>query len=151
MSISLQRLPFDLHVLCAPPAFILSQDQTLYLIFKFLTHLNFYFLIFFDLLFGTFLFLENHRLVFSLKDSIVYFSMYFFVCSLCVNETYFSIPFSYCQYFFKIFLKYFFISFLRQNKKLVIDVFFYFLFLLFTNSCVLFFNIFVCCSVQLLS
>ena len=29
MSISLQRLPFDLHVLCAPPAFILSQDQTL--------------------------------------------------------------------------------------------------------------------------
>ena len=39
--------------------------------------INFNFLIFFDLLFGTFLFLENHRLVFSLKDSIVYFSMYF--------------------------------------------------------------------------
>ena len=39
--------------------------------------INFNFLIFFDLLFGTFLFLENHHLVFSLKDSIVYFSMYF--------------------------------------------------------------------------
>ena len=121
------------------------------LFLSFLTRLNFYFLIFFWFTFWYFFISKEYRLVFSLKDSIVYFSMYFFVCSLCVNETYFSIPFSYCQYFFKIFLKYFFISFLRQNKKLVIDVFFYFLFLLFTNSCVLFFNIFVCCSVQLLS
>ena len=32
MSTSLQRLPFDLHVLCAPPAFILSQDRTLEII-----------------------------------------------------------------------------------------------------------------------
>ena len=36
-----QSRPFDLHVLCAPPAFILSQDQTLNLIvFKILRFLN---------------------------------------------------------------------------------------------------------------
>ena len=107
---------------------------------SFLTRLNFFnFLIFFDLLFGTFLFLENHRLVYSLKDSIVYFSMYFFVCSLGVNETYFSIPFLYCQYFFKNILKIFFVSFLRQNKKLVVGVFTIVLLLLFTNFlCIIF-------------
>ena len=69
-------LPFDLHVLCTPPAFILSQDQTL----------NFCLIFFFSfkpsglslfsyLFFGQF----SVRLVlFSLKD-IVYFSMYCFL------------------------------------------------------------------------
>lgn len=27
--VALQKIPFDLHVLTTPPAFILSQDQTL--------------------------------------------------------------------------------------------------------------------------
>ena len=35
------ELPFDLHVLGAPPAFVLSQDQTLYLFFLFSLFPNF--------------------------------------------------------------------------------------------------------------
>ncbi len=30
-----QALPFDLHVLGTPPAFILSQDQTLHIIYSY--------------------------------------------------------------------------------------------------------------------
>ena len=99
MSISLQRLPFDLHVLCAPPAFILSQDQTL-LFVVFIFHsfecyksklkcffklLNF--LLFIELktfkkfyFFGTdFLVLKSYRFGLFSKGFTVYFSMYFFV------------------------------------------------------------------------
>ena len=118
--------PFDLHVLCAPPAFILSQDQTLLLIsvsFEtllikfFLTLLNFYFLIFFWFTFWYIFISENHRLVFSLKDLLFTFQCTFLFCSLVVNETYFSIPFSYCQYFFKKYFKYFFVRFLGKIKN----------------------------------
>ena len=104
MSISLQRLPFDLHVLCAPPAFILSQDQTL-LFVVFIFHsfecyksklkcffklLNF--LLFIELktfkkfyFFGTdFLVLKSYRFGLFSKGFTVYFSMYF-LFSLVVN------------------------------------------------------------------
>ena len=105
MSISLQRLPFDLHVLCAPPAFILSQDQTL-LFVVFIFHsfecyksklkcffklLNF--LLFIELktfkkfyFFGTdFLVLKSYRFGLFSKGFTVYFSMYFFVHYLVMN------------------------------------------------------------------
>ena len=35
---SFNATPFDLHVLGMPPAFVLSQDQTLHKIFEFLAH-----------------------------------------------------------------------------------------------------------------
>ena len=35
---SIYKTPFDLHVLGMPPAFVLSQDQTLHNIFEFLAH-----------------------------------------------------------------------------------------------------------------
>ena len=105
MSISLQRLPFDLHVLCAPPAFILSQDQTL-LFVVFIFHsfecyksklkcffklLNF--LLFIELktfkkfyFFGTdFLVLKSYRFGLFSKGFTVYFSMYFLFVRFC-NE-----------------------------------------------------------------
>ena len=105
MSISLQRLPFDLHVLCAPPAFILSQDQTL-LFVVFIFHsfecyksklkcffklLNF--LLFIELktfkkfyFFGTdFLVLKSYRFGLFSKGFTVYFSMYF-LCSPFSSE-----------------------------------------------------------------
>ena len=134
MSISLQRLPFDLHVLCAPPAFILSQDQTL-LFVVFIFHsfecyksklkcfiklLNF--LLFIELktfkkfyFFGTdFLVLKSYRFGLFSKGFTVYFSMYF-LFSLAVNDLYYTICFFLCQHFFKIFLKNFFMFFYFQK------------------------------------
>ena len=102
---------------------------------------NFIFKSFFDLLFGTSLFLESHRLVFSLKDLLFTFQCTFSFNLRGVNESYFSIPFSCCQYFFKIFLKYFFALFLGQNKKLVFDVFFVLCFTFITNFLCVIFNI----------
>ena len=98
MSISLQRLPFDLHVLCAPPAFILSQDQTLLFlvsIFCLSTSYKSKILSFSQALFASCFLLKTFKnftcsvlqnilcfstaSVYSLKDFTVYFSMYFFV------------------------------------------------------------------------
>ena len=42
--------------------------------------------------------------VYSLKDFIVYFSMYF-CCSNVWNDLHYTIPFFICQYFFRHFLK----------------------------------------------
>ena len=68
-------LPFDLHVLCTPPAFILSQDQTLNFCLIFFSFKPSGLSLFSYLFFGQF----SVRLVlFSLKD-IVYFSMYCFL------------------------------------------------------------------------
>ena len=68
-------LPFDLHVLCTPPAFILSQDQTLNFCLIFFLIQTFRLVFAFPIYFGQF----SVRLVlFSLKD-IVYFSMYCFI------------------------------------------------------------------------
>ena len=69
-------LPFDLHVLCTPPAFILSQDQTLNFCLIFFSHSNLPACLCFSYLFWTVL----CPLGFSLKD-IVYFSMYCIICS----------------------------------------------------------------------
>ena len=71
-------LPFDLHVLCTPPAFILSQDQTLNFCLIFFLIQTFRLVFAFPIYFGQF----SVRLVlFSLKD-IVYFSMYCFLLLL---------------------------------------------------------------------
>ena len=60
--------------------------------------------------------------VYSLKDFIVYFSMYF--CSVFVwNVLNYTIPFFVCQPFSTTFLKIFFCSVKGQNKKLVIAAF----------------------------
>ena len=133
MSISLQRLPFDLHVLCAPPAFILSQDQTL-LFVVFIFHsfecyksklkcfiklLNF--LLFIELktfkkfYFSVLIFrFKNHTAsVYSLKDLLFTFQCTF--CSplrwtICIIQY----VFLFVNTFFKIFSKIFFINF--SNK-----------------------------------
>ena len=76
-------LPFDLHVLCTPPAFILSQDQTLNFCLIFFSFKPSGLSLFSYLFFGQF----SVRLVlFSLKD-IVYFSMYCFFCFLLLLST----------------------------------------------------------------
>ena len=79
---------FDLHVLCAPPAFILSQDQTLYFWYLYFFHLlkvinlN---LKFSQALLTSFFFLEKllkflvllYRFGFSLKDFCLFFNVLF--------------------------------------------------------------------------
>ena len=76
-------LPFDLHVLCTPPAFILSQDQTLNFCLIFFLIQTFRLVFVFLFIFGQF----SVRLVlFSLKD-IVYFSMYCFLFFLLLLST----------------------------------------------------------------
>ena len=142
MSISLQRLPFDLHVLCAPPAFILSQDQTL-LFVVFIFHsfecyksklkcffklLNF--LLFIELktfkkfyFFGTdFLVLKSYRFGLFSKGFTVYFSMYFFV--LLRGER--LVLYNKFLYFVKAFLKVFlfFVKIKISNYRL--NIFCYF-------------------------
>ena len=132
MSTSLQRLPFDLHVLCAPPAFILSQDQTL-LFVVFIFHsferyksklkcfiklLNFLlFLLNKKLLKNNFLVLilwleELYRFGLFSKGFTVYFSMYFLFL-FCVERFvlyYIIFPLStFFLHFFKIFFKRFFL------------------------------------------
>ena len=79
-------LPFDLHVLCTPPAFILSQDQTLNFCLIFFLIQTFRLVFAFPIYFGQF----SVRLVFSLKD-IVYFSMYCIICSYFLLSTCFII------------------------------------------------------------
>ena len=80
-------LPFDLHVLCTPPAFILSQDQTLNFCLIFFLIQTFRLVFAFPIYFGQF----SVRLVlFSLKD-IVYFSMYCFICFCFLSSTCFII------------------------------------------------------------
>ncbi len=91
------KVPFDLHVLGAPPAFVLSQDQTLqsyiliylsiYFDFAFACHLILYFasyLVFKDLLFCT-------RFAFWLSERLYTISY----------------PFIPCQLFFVLFLSFF--------------------------------------------
>ena len=96
-------LPFDLHVLCTPPAFILSQDQTLNFCLIFFSHSNLPACLCFSYLFGQF----SVRLVlFSLKD-IVYFSMYCFICFCFLLSTCFIIAL-YC-YSVNTFLSTFFV------------------------------------------
>ena len=135
MSISLQRLPFDLHVLCAPPAFILSQDQTL-LFVVFIFHsfecyksklkcffklLNF--LLFIELktfkkfyFFGTdFLVLKSYRFGLFSKGFTVYFSMYFFVLPRGERLVLYNMFFSLSTLFLKKFKKFFYSVFCQKK------------------------------------
>ena len=80
--------------------------------------------------------------VYSLKDFIVYFSMYF-SSFLLWNELHYTIPCFVCQYFFW----HFFIFLFGQNKKLVMLLFCHILLCnIITNSLVIFYY-FVCCKV----
>ena len=85
------------------------------------------------------LFQKKSASVYSLKDFIVYFSMYFFVLlrrTICIIQY----LFLFVNTFSTIFLKYFCLI-LRQNKKLVMLLLFYSLSISFiTNSYVYFFN-----------
>ena len=127
-----------MHVLCAPPAFILSQDQTLLFLFEF-----FLSSFLFHYLFGTFLF-WNYRLVsFSLKVLLFTFQCTFFFLFSIEDDLHYTIPFSFCQYFFLI-IFYFFLPSFRQNKKLVILVFFLFFLSFFITNFFRFFFFFCC-------
>ena len=99
----------------------------------------FYFLIFFWFTFWYFSISRKSPFGFFSKGFYCLLFNVLFSCSLGVNETYFSIPFSYCQDFFENIFKIFFTLFFRQNKKLVFDVFIIVLLLLFTNFlCIIF-------------
>ena len=69
-----------------------------------------------------------------------------FCSSLMWNDLHYTIPFCVCQHFFDIFLKTF-LLFLRQNKKLVIDVLFYSFSYFFLLILMFSFLFFVCCLV----
>ena len=126
-----------MHVLCAPPAFILSQDQTLLFLFEF-----FLSSFLFHYLFGTFLF-WNYRLVsFSLKVLLFTFQCTLFSLFSIEDDLHYTIPFSFCQYFFLI-IFYFFLPSFRQNKKLVILVFFLFFLSFFITNFFRFFFFFL--------
>ena len=80
--------------------------------------------------------------VYSLKDFIVYFSMYF-SSFLLWNELHYTIPYFVCQDFFW----HFFIFLFRQNKKLVMLFFVLFYYVVLLLILLLFFYYFVCCKV----
>ena len=107
MSIISKNLPWFSCIICLSKMSHLSFSNSFKLLFfnlfliYFLVHFHFW----------------KSPFGFFSKGSIVYFSMYFLFCSLVVNETYFSIPFSYCQYFFKKYFKYFFVRFLGKIKN----------------------------------
>ena len=95
-------LPFDLHVLCTPPAFILSQDQTLNFCLIFFSHSNLPACLCFSYLFWTvhcplgFIFSKGYCLFFN----VLY---YMFLLSL-KHMFYYSFIMLFCQYFFSTFL-----------------------------------------------
>ena len=80
--------------------------------------------------------------VYSLKDFIVYFSMYF-SSFLLWNELHYTIPCFICQVFFW----HFFIFLFGQNKKLVMVFFVLFYYVVLLLILLLFFYCFVCCKV----
>ena len=130
-----------MHVLCAPPAFILSQDQTLLLLYlyfcKFLCYIiNLFKIIYLDffrfisffknLFFGTTFRLKcNYRLVLSLKDLLFTFQCTF--CSCCERFVLYYAFFILSILFLNFFIKNFFLfSLFLSVKKLVMCVpFFY--------------------------
>ena len=91
------------------------------------------------------LFQKKSASVYSLKDFIVYFSMYFFVLlrrTICIIQY----LFLFVNTFSTIFLKYFCLI-LRQNKKLVMLLLFYSLSISFITNSYVYFLFFVCCKV----
>ena len=113
--------PFDLHVLGVPPAFVLSQDQTLYevcisksLDFKYLFNPDsLRLLAITSFLFKTqFRFYSDWNLQGFCINSIVQFSRYHFVAWTFVLSNFIIISYSnqFVKYFFKVFWKLFWIS-----------------------------------------
>ena len=129
MLISLQRLPFDLHVLCAPPAFILSQDQTLLLMVFIFSVISFnnlrinHFWVFCSLINFGFVFYfgstNYYRLVFSKVCLLFTFQCTFCYSLWCVTFCILLLLKQNVNTFFKTFLKSFLFVFFVQNNKLV--------------------------------
>ena len=86
------KSPFDLNVLCTPPAFILSQDQTLELIVSYLTYRQLKSIRAFFLSF--FYFLESCTL-FKLTD--LYFALFMLCTCLCCSIVKVQFAFSWKQ------------------------------------------------------
>ena len=137
-----KRLPFDLHVLCAPPAFILSQDQTLLFLVLFFIHFFKWIIINFFRVLAHYIF---SFLVVLITTAFGFFKGYCLLfnvlLSLVCDVFYCTIFFIRCQHFFLIFLFYFFYKKV-QNNKLVFDVIFS-LFLGFTFTNLTYFYLFL--------
>ena len=98
-------LPFDLHVLCTPPAFILSQDQTLNFCLIFFLIQTFRLVFAFSYLFWTvlcplgFIFSKGYCLFFNVLFSLKYSRSRLYIYNILLSVI--------CQHFFKNFLKFF--------------------------------------------
>ena len=94
-------LPFDLHVLCTPPAFILSQDQTLNFCLIFFSHSNLPACLCFSYLFWTvfcplgFIFSKGYCLFFNVLFSLKYSRSRLYIYNILLSVI--------CQHFFKTF------------------------------------------------
>ena len=95
---------FDLHVLGMPPAFILSQDQTLHLIDSLWTNLR--------SLFPFFCFFRNWRFLFSFQRP----------CALLRVLVYNTTSPSLCQYFFLLFFVFFYIFILLALTLFIFNI-----------------------------
>ena len=99
-------LPFDLHVLCTPPAFILSQDQTLNFCLIFFSFkpsgLSLLFLFILDSSLSAWFFSKGYCLFFN----VLY---YMFLLSL-KHMFYYSFITLFCQYFFNNFFIFLFLK-----------------------------------------
>ena len=96
-------LPFDLHVLCTPPAFILSQDQTLnFCLIFFLIQtfrLVFAFLFILDSSLSAWFFSKGYCLFFNVLYSLKYSRSRLYIYNILLSVI--------CQHFYKNFLKFF--------------------------------------------
>ena len=98
-------LPFDLHVLCTPPAFILSQDQTLNFCLIFFSHSNLPACLCFSYLFWTvlcplgFIFSKGYCLFFNVLYSLKYSRSRLYIYNILLSVI--------CQHFYNNFLKFF--------------------------------------------
>ena len=100
-------LPFDLHVLCTPPAFILSQDQTLNFCLIFFSHSNLPACLCFSYLFWTVL----CPLGFFSKGYCLFFNVLYYMFLLSLKHMfYYSFIMLFCQYFFNNFFIFLFLK-----------------------------------------
>ena len=96
-------LPFDLHVLCTPPAFILSQDQTLNFCLIFFSFkpsgLSLLFLFILDSSLSAWFFSKGYCLFFNVLYSLKYSRSRLYIYNILLSVI--------CQHFYKNFLKFF--------------------------------------------
>ena len=96
-------LPFDLHVLCTPPAFILSQDQTLNFCLIFFSFkpsgLSLLFLFILDSSLSAWFFSKGYCLFFNVLYSLKYSRSRLYIYNILLSVI--------CQHFYNNFLKFF--------------------------------------------